>query len=208
MAKLAWSGTVIAVQPRIDLLRSFDERHHQYLGYLLIVDGKVDDQPRTFTLRVGPAAQAKHSLRAGMRLSGMAASVPDPDRECAELYKVSALKVDGIAVAAPDGPPPWRGVPPPLDVYRARGHRRLDARTYEVHCLTCQWACRMAVAIIVDQWNPRQRRYRFETFCYGPKSCGLYRAGATRKVPGRKGMSWEEEDWVDEEATAHRSGDE
>jgi len=40
---------------------------------------------------------------------------------------------------------------------------------------------------------------RFETFCYGPKSCALYRAGPTRKVPGRKGMSWEEEDWVDEE---------
>jgi len=27
-------------------------------------------------------------------------------------------------------------------------------------------------------------------------------------VPGRKGMQWEEEDWVDEEATAHRGGDE
>jgi hypothetical protein len=49
---------------------------------------------------------------------------------------------------------------------------------------------------------------RFETFCYGPKSCALYRAGATRKVPGRKGMSWEEEDWVDEDATEHRGPDE
>ena len=52
------------------------------------------------------------------------------------------------------------------------------------------------------------REHRFETFCYGPKSCPAYRAGPTRKVPGRKGMRWEEEDWVDEEATAHRGADE
>ena len=62
--------------------------------------------------------------------------------------------------------------------------------------------------MIIDQWNPSQRRYRFETFCYGPKSCSRYKAGPTRKVPGRKGMSWEEESWVDDEATAHRSDDE
>ena len=52
----------------------------------------------------------------------------------------------------------------------------------------------MAVEMIVDQWNPRQKRYRYETFCYGPKSCRLYKSGPTRKVPGRKGMSWDEED--------------
>ena len=56
--------------------------------------------------------------------------------------------------------------------------------------------------------HPSQRKCRFETFCYGPKSCCLYLAGPTRKVPGRKGMSWEEEDWVDEDATSHRGPDE
>ena len=66
----------------------------------------------------------------------------------------------------------------------------------------------MPVELTIDHWNPTQKRYRFETFCYGPKSGPLYRAGPTRKVPGRKGMSWKEEDWVDEEATAHRSMDE
>jgi len=29
----------------------------------------------------------------------------------------------------------------------------------------------------------------------GPKNCSFYRAGATRMVPGRKGMVWEEADW-------------
>ena len=33
--KLNWQGTVIGVQPRIRLLRSFDERSHTYLGLCL-----------------------------------------------------------------------------------------------------------------------------------------------------------------------------
>jgi len=66
----------------------------------------------------------------------------------------------------------------------------------------------MPVEIIIDQWNPSQKRYRFESFCYGPKSCSLYRPGRIRSVPGRKGMVWEEEDWVDEQDIAHRSMDE
>ena len=71
------------------------------------------------------------------------------------------------------------------ETYRARGHRRLDARTYEAKCRACLWGCRMPVELIVDQWNPQVRGRRFETFCYGPKSCPAYRAGPTRKAPGR-----------------------
>ena len=56
-------------------------------------------------------------------------------------------------------------------------------------------------------WNPAYR-YRFETFCYGPRSYTFYKAGAPRKVPGRKGMTWVEEDGVDEEETTHRGPDE
>ncbi len=66
----------------------------------------------------------------------------------------------------------------------------------------------MAVIMTIDQWNPSQQQYPVETFCYGPKSCAFYKPGPTRHVPGRKRMSWEEEDWVDEDATAHRGPDE
>ena len=104
-------------------------------------------------------------------------------------------------------PPPWHGVAPDLSVYRPRGYRRLDTRTYDSKCRSCIWGCLMPVEIIVDQWNPSRRRYRAETFCYGPKSCAIYRAGPTRKVPGRGGDAWEEEDWVDEDATSHRAMD-
>lgn len=62
----------------------------------------------------------------------------------------------------------------------------------------------MAVELIIDPWPPQQRRYRTETFCYRPKNCGYYQAGPKRVVPGRKGMRYVEEDWVDEEATHHR----
>jgi hypothetical protein len=79
-------------------------------------------------------------------------------------------------------PPPWRGVAPPLSVYRERGHRRLAARTYEEKCTTCLWGCQMAVEMIIDQRNPSRRRYRTETFCYGPRSCPLYRSGPARKA--------------------------
>ena len=66
----------------------------------------------------------------------------------------------------------------------------------------------MAVEMIIDQWNPSLRRYRTETFCYGPRSCPLYQPGPARKVPGRHGMSYTEEDWIDDKATSHRGPDE
>jgi len=208
MSKVSWSGILRGVQPRIDLGRSFDQRFHSYLGYLLVVDGLMGGARRSFTVRIGPAAQSKHGFRAGDRVSGYAHAAADPGVEVADLYKASALQLLERMPIAPPAPPPWLGVAPALDVYRARGHRRLDARTYDASCRPCQWGCRMAVAMIIDQWNPSVVERRFETFCYGPKSCALYRPGAKRKVPGRRGMSYTEEDWVDEDATSGREEDE
>jgi len=168
----------------------------------------IDEQEREFLVGIGKGAQAKHEFRAGDIVSGQCQPVEDKRRETVEFYKVSKLKVLERVEEQEGQAAPWFGVPADLQTYRARGHRRLDARTYEAKCSSCIWGCRMAVEMIIDQWRPSQKRYRYETFCYGPKSCGLYRAGPTRKVPGRKGMSWEEEDWVDEEAVAHRSMDE
>lgn len=104
---------------------------------------------------------------------------------------------------------PWELVPPELEVYRERGHRRLAARTYEAFCSSCMWGCRMPVEIIVDNWNPSGRKkYRVETFCYGPLNCKLYKAGPNRKVEGRNRMVYIEEDWVDAQMTEHRGEDE
>jgi len=206
--KIAWKGIITSVQPRIRLARSFDQRSHNYLGYALRVKGVIGDQEREFLIGIGKAAQAKHEFRVGDIIKGQSEHVLDNRMEPVEFYKTSKLKFIERPEQEYPKPPPWVGVPPNLETYRERGHRRLNARTYNTGCLNCLWGCRMPVEMIIDQWNPSKKRYRHETFCYGPKSCSFYKAGPTRKVPGRKGMAWEEEDWVDEDDTAHRSADE
>jgi hypothetical protein len=205
--KITWSGRLVGIQPRIRLLRSFDERQHSYRGYVLRVNGTCGNETREFLVAVGPGAHKKCQFRTGMELGGQAVPIDDPRLEAAGFYRTSGLKVVKVSEGEPPPGPPFLGVPPDLPTYRARGHRRLDARTYEAKCTVCIWGCRMPVEMIVDHWNPLQKEYRFETFCYGPKSCTFYRAGPTRKVPGRKGMSYTEEDWVDEESTSHRGSD-
>lgn len=169
---------------------------------------QVDDDSREFLIGIGKAAQAKHQFRAGDTASGKSHPVMDTRTEAIEFYKTSSLRVVERFTGKQPEPPPWLGVPPELETYRDRGHRRLDARTYTAKCQSCIWGSRMAVEMIIEQWNPSNKRYRYETFCYGPKSCSFYKAGPTRKVPGRKGMSWEEKDWIDEDAVSHRSMDE
>ncbi|MSQ73389.1 MAG: hypothetical protein EXR27_19240 [Betaproteobacteria bacterium] len=178
-AKIPWLGELLGVQPRIRLTRSLDERSHAYLGYALFMRGEVGGDPREFSVGIGPAAQAKHGFRAGDRVKGRAERVADERRECVELYKASALELLAHGQGTPP-PPLWRDAPPALEDYRERGHRRLDARTYEAKCRCCLWGCRMPVEMIT---------------------------GAIRKVPGRNGVSREEEDWVDEDATAQRGPD-
>jgi hypothetical protein len=206
--KIPWKGTITSVQARIRLTRSFDQRSHSYLGYGLRVKGVMGDREGEFLIGIGKAAQAKQEFRVGDIVSGQSEHVLDSRMESVEFYKTSKLKLIERPEQQYLEPPPWLGVPPTLETYRERGHRRLNARTYDTNCSSCLWGCRMAVEMIIDQWNPSRRRYRYETFCYGPKSCLFYKAGPTRKVPGRKGMTWEEEDWVDEDDTGHRSSDE
>ena len=204
---MAWSGAVTSVQPRIRLTRSFDERSHAYLGYLMRIEGMLDERPEEFRVGIGAAAHAKYQFRIGDQVEGFGHSVWEPRLETADIYKVSQVKLirrgEPTATSAP-----WHGVPSPLAVYCQRGHRRLAATTCDAKCQTCIWGCVMPVEIIVDHWNPDRRLYRTEAFCYGPLSCSVYKPGPTRKVPGRNGMSYEEEEWVDEDATSHRGPDE
>jgi hypothetical protein len=214
MTKSTFKGLITSIQPRIRLTRSFDEASHTYLGYALKISGTIDNQEtissnqNIFSIGIGKAAQAKFNFKVNDIISGECLPVPDPDMEPVDYYKVSKLaKISEGEQGSTSAP--WELVPPELEVYRERGHRRLAARTYDSKCSSCMWGCRMPVEIIVDNWNPRgKRKYRFETFCYGPLSCKLYKAGPNRKVEGRNGMVYVEEDWVDEEAVSHREMDE
>ena len=58
----------------------------------------------------------------------------------------------------------------------------------------------MPTEIIIDQWNPTETKWRFETHCYGPRDCPRYRPGKPYRVPGRKpGMVWVDDDVEREE---------
>ena len=89
--KIAWSGTLTSVQPRIRLSRSFDQRSHTYQGYVLRVDGTIGEDRREFLVAIGEGAQAKHGFGVGDTVSGEGVPVTDPRLETAELYKVSKL---------------------------------------------------------------------------------------------------------------------
>ena len=53
--KTAWQGVVTSVQPRIVLMRSFDQRSHSYLGYVLRLDGVIARESRDFLIAIGRA---------------------------------------------------------------------------------------------------------------------------------------------------------
>ena len=205
--KTSWRGEIISIQPRIRLMRSFDQSSHSYLGYILFIKGVVNNNEREFSIGIGKVAQAKHQFKVSDVVRGESHPIVDHRIELVDFYKTSKLEIIERSSESTVNPPPWVGVPSTLETSRERGHRRLDTRTYESKCRQCIWGCKMPVEITIDQWNPREKQYRVETFCYGTKSCTLYKAGPTRKVPGRKGMIWEEEDWVDENAVSHRGMD-
>ena len=200
--KINFSGKVLSVKGRIRLLRSFDQiPAHQYQGYVLVMQGTVGGIERDFRIAVGPAAHEKHKFRFGDRVSGMGVPVPDPRMEWADLYKIMGLKVLERGSGADDEKPyPDGGIAPPLEVYRSNGHRRLDRRTWEAQCSRCPWGLDMVAEIIVDQWKPWKKRWRFETHCYGPKDCPRYKPGQAHRVPGRQpGMVYVDDDVEREE---------
>ena len=146
--KSTFKGTIITIQPRIRLTRSFDEPSHTYLGYAIILVGEIDTQHTTFSIGIGKAAHAKHQFKVNDIISGECVLVPDPDLEPTQFYKVSKLKLITRSTIITNTSSPWELVPPELEVYRERGHRRLAARTYEVFCSSCMWGARMPVEII------------------------------------------------------------
>ena len=156
-----FGATADSIEP---LVRS--AQPHLPRGYAPRVRGSIGGETREFLVDVGEGAHAKHRFRAGDTVSGDALPVADPRLETVEFYKVSDLRVSVREIEEETQPPPWRGIPPPLSIYRERGHRRLAARAYEEKCANCMWGCLMAVEMIIDQWNPDRRRYRTATFCH------------------------------------------
>ena len=145
MAKIAITGRILAVQPRIRLLRSFDQRQHNYSGFALLIESGTSPS----WVGVGPAAHAKYHFCAGGIFSAEVEAIANPELETVDFYKAAKIQFKpGDPQTA--SPPPWSGVPPDLAIYRERGHRRLAETTYASSCRSCIWGCRMPVEITID----------------------------------------------------------
>lgn len=90
--KMTFEGKVISVQPRIRLIRSFDERSHNYMGFALKIIGVIGSMKREFSVGIGKSTQEKFRFVVGDVISGECQAVVDPRQEPVEFYKVTKIK--------------------------------------------------------------------------------------------------------------------
>jgi len=205
--KIKFSGVVQSVQPRSNVWRyRLDNRNHSTTGYNIFLTGVADDEEKAFAVAISEKQQEKMRLHIGDEISGTAWTKKYPKLEYADYYRAGALKKKAEAhMSEEETASPWTGEVPGLDVYDWRGCRMLDGRTYRSKCFKCKWACMANVAIEYD-WGVQQK-FRFESFCYGPKNCRLYKMGKPRPVPYKGDTPSYDEGWLDDVCTERRGDD-
>jgi hypothetical protein len=179
--KIRWSGVITAIQPRAWVWRyKTDNRTHNHTGFNLWIAGDAGK----VVVAISALQQQKLEFRHGDTASGTAWPVQGKKREIADLYRAGDLKLlDRPDRSADRGGPPFIDILPNLEMYETRGCRMLDEKRWRTVCLTCMWANKSRVEIEFDFNRPKAKRYRSETFCYGPKSCPQYAMGEPREVP-------------------------
>jgi len=81
-----------------------------------------------------------------------------------------------------------------------RGYRIVKGK-----CFQCVWASMSNVTIEFD--FGKKQKYRFEAFCYGPKSCKYYKMGKPRAVPYKGWGTRYDDGWMDALCTENRGYD-
>ena len=207
--KIEWSGTVVSIQPRTRVWRYLtDNRTHYHIGYNLFLEGFADGVDRPFVIAISEKQQQSGEFAIGDVIKGTAWTKLYPEREFADFYRAGALKhISRADNATPITPPPW--VMPPLDMatYEYRGARMLSKSLWKGKCFQCVWATMSNVEIIWD-FDRKISKYRFESFCYGPKSCKYYKMGRARSVSYKNMGSSLDEGWLDDICTEGRDYDE
>ena len=203
--KVNWEGRITSIQPRTRVWRYLtDNRTHYHLGYNLFIEGQSSDSKKHFTVAISEKQHLKGSFQIGDLLKGTAWTKKYEEREFAEYYRAGSLKLldrgkETIEVLSP----PWIMMPPPMKVYEERGARMLSKSLWKTKCFQCIWA-NMANVEIQWDFDRNIKKYRFETFCYGPKSCKYYKMGRPRAVPYKKRDSALDDGYLDELCTAGR----
>lgn len=206
--KIEFSGIILSVQPRSNVWRyRLDNRTHSMTGYNIFLSGIAEGDERDFAIAISEKQQQKLRFHIGDEIRGTAWTKMYPKLEYADYYRAGGFKKLSEA-PAPDenAKSPWIGEVPVLTVYARRGCRMLDSRSWKTKCFQCKWACMANVAIEYN-WGITQK-FRYESFCYGPKSCKLYKMGRPRAVPYKDCGSYYDEGWLDDICTEQRGYDE
>lgn len=205
--KIEWQGTVLAIQPRAKVWRyKVDNRTHTTYGYNLFFDGIVNGKSGRFSVAPSEKQQKEQSFRIGDEIGGTAWTKQNEISEYADFYRTSGLRVLKRAILNKIVSPPYLLAPPDMKTYEWRGARMLSISCYKGKCFQCVWANMATVTIEYDFGV--KRKYRFESFCYGPKSCKFYRMGRPRAVPYKNDGSSYDTGGLDECCTEKRGMDE
>ena len=208
--KINWSGTILSIQPRTNVWRyRVDNRTHSHTGYNIFLDGVTNGLPLQFTVAVSEKQQQTIGFRIGDEASGTGWTKKYPQWEYADYYRAGALKRTKPNTAPADerGAPPWTGDAPDMAIYEWRGCRVLSKACWKGKCFKCKWAAMANVTIEYD-WGVKQK-WRFESFCYGPKSCKYYKRGADPMIPYKNdGSNPDSHGGFDEICTENRDWDE
>ncbi|RCX12089.1 hypothetical protein DFR58_12439 [Anaerobacterium chartisolvens] len=188
-SKVNWQGKIVSIQPRTRVWRYLtDNRTHYHLGYNFFIEGYSCDSKKQFTVAISEKQQLKGLYRVGDILEGTAWTKKYEEREFADYYKVGSLKLlERVNENFEALPPPWVMMPPSIQTYEERGARILSKS---------QW-----------DFDKDIKKYRFETFCYGPKSCKHYKMGRPRSVPYKNRGSALDDGYLDELCTEGRDDD-
>ena len=204
--KIEWQGMIISVQPRTIVWRyRLDNRTHYHNGYNLFFDGEVNGAKTQFSVAISEKQQQKFIFRIGDEVKGTAWTKMYKESDYADYYRAGGLKIIKKAEIIETTSPPYLIEPPDMATYEHRGARMLSAACYKGKCFQCAWATMSAVEIEYN-WGVT-KKYRFESFCYGPKSCKLYRMGKPRAVPYKDCGSVYDDGWMDDLCTERRGED-
>lgn len=207
-SKVNWQGEIVAIQPRARVWRYLaDNRTHYLLGYNLFISGSSSDGKNQFAVAISEKQQQKDLFRIGDVIQGTAWTKKYEEREFADYYRAGAIKLlERVATNVIKLPPPWIMNVPAMLTYEERGARMLSKSLWKTKCFKCVWANMSNVEIQWD-FDKNIKKYRFETFCYGPKSCKFYKMGRERSVPYKNRGSAVDDGYLDELCTEGRDDD-
>jgi len=186
--KVDWQGEIVAIQPRTRVWRYLTHnRSHFHIGYNLFITGDSSDGKKQFVVAISEIQQARSLFQMGDLIKGTACTKQYEEREFADYYIAGSFKILKKSSSSLEmkSSPPWTMLLPAMQTYEQRGARLLSKSLWETKCFKCVWA-NMANVEIQWDFDRNIKKYRFETFCYGPTSCKIYKPGRARSVPYRK----------------------